>query len=290
MNDPMKLCFEMERLTVPLENILPVRPLRNPKTHTTRYSTILASIKTAGLVEPLMVYPQKGLKGKYVLMDGHLRYYALKELGKAEASCLISTDDESFTFNSQISRLSPVQEHSMIMRAVKSGVSPERIAAALNRKVGAILSSMSLLDGIAPEAINILKTTKISVGAIKVLKRVKPFRQVEMAEVMHATGNCTAIYARALLLGTKDDMLVQKKKGPAFLSLEDASKIETELESLEKDFKALEESYAETVINLTVAQRYIKKLLSNSRLTKFLNERYQEILAEFQAIAALEAI
>lgn len=286
----MKVCFEMERLTLPLKNILPVRPLRNPKAHTTRFSTILASIKTAGLVEPLMVYPQKGLKGKYVLMDGHLRYYALKELGRAEAPCLISTDDESFTFNAQISRLSPVQEHSMIMRAVKSGVSPERIAAALNRKVGAILNSMSLLDGIAPEAINILKTTKISVGAIKVLKRVKPFRQVEMAEVMHATGNFTGIYARALLLGTKDDMLVQKKKEPAFLSLEDASKIETELESLEKDFKALEESYAETVINLTVAQRYIKKLLSNSKLSKFMTERYQEILAEFQAIAALEAI
>lgn len=290
MNDPMKLCFEMERLTISLKNILPVRPLRNPKTHTTRYSTILASIKTAGLVEPLMVYPQKGFKEKYVLMDGHLRYYALQELGEMEATCLISTEDESFTFNAQISRLSPVQEHSMIMRAVKCGVSPERIAAALNRKVSAILNSMSLLDGIAPEAINILKTTKISVGAIKVLKRVKPFRQVEMAEVMHATGNFTAIYARALLLGTKDDMLVQKKKQPAFLSLEDASKIETELESLEKDFKALEESYAETVISLTVAQRYIKKLLSNSKLSRFLTERYQEILAEFQAIAALEAI
>jgi ParB-like chromosome segregation protein Spo0J len=29
------------------------------------------------MVEPLVVYPQKGMPGKYLLLDGHLRFFAL---------------------------------------------------------------------------------------------------------------------------------------------------------------------------------------------------------------------
>ena len=82
-----------------------------------------------------MIHPQKGMPGKYLLLDGHMRHHALKELGEAEADCLISTQDESYTYNARVNRLNPIQEHKMIMRAVKTGVQPERIAAALNLPV-----------------------------------------------------------------------------------------------------------------------------------------------------------
>jgi len=140
-----KFGFEMRRIRVRLEDILPVRQVKSPQKAAGRYHTILAEV---GLIEPLMIHPQKGMPGKYLLLDGHMRHHALKELGETEADCLISTQDESFTYNAQVNRLNPIQEHKMIVRAVKNGVQPERIAAALNRPVVNIRASMTLLDGI----------------------------------------------------------------------------------------------------------------------------------------------
>src|SRR5262245_52153018 len=133
-----KVGFEMQKIKVELDAILPVRHVKDPHNNITRYKSILASIKEVGLIEPLMVHPQKGCTGKYLLMDGHLRLCALKELGETWAECIVSIDDESFTYNARVSRLSPIQEHKMIMKAVQNGVSAQRIAAALNLPVSQV--------------------------------------------------------------------------------------------------------------------------------------------------------
>src|ERR1700744_3117490 len=120
--------FEMRKIRLPLGQILPVRQYKDVHTKVERYKTILASIKEVGLIEPLMIYPQAGLPNSYLLLDGHLRLLALKELGTNEADCLVAHDNESFTYNARINRLSPIQEHRMIKKAVQNGVPPERIA------------------------------------------------------------------------------------------------------------------------------------------------------------------
>jgi hypothetical protein len=56
---------------------------------------------------------------------------ALRELSIDEVQCLAATDDESYTYNSRINRLSTIQEHYMIRRAIQRGVAPERLAKAL---------------------------------------------------------------------------------------------------------------------------------------------------------------
>mgnify|MGYP002130196877 CR=1 FL=1 len=63
---------------------------------------------------------------KKLLLDGHIRMFALQELGFTDAPCLIAKDDESYTYNNRINRLSTIQEHFMIRRAVDRGVTPER--------------------------------------------------------------------------------------------------------------------------------------------------------------------
>jgi ParB-like chromosome segregation protein Spo0J len=55
----------------------------------------------------------------YLLLDGHLRIEVLRDLGQTEVECLVSTDDEAFTYNKRISRLSPVQEQRMIAKAIE---------------------------------------------------------------------------------------------------------------------------------------------------------------------------
>jgi len=61
-----------------------------------------------------------------MLLDGHLRLEALKALGAKEALCLVSTDDQGFTYNRQINRLTPIQEHKMIGNR---SVAPEKFSA-----------------------------------------------------------------------------------------------------------------------------------------------------------------
>ncbi|MEO6847433.1 MAG: plasmid partitioning protein RepB C-terminal domain-containing protein [Chthoniobacterales bacterium] len=285
-----KYCFELERIQVALENILPTRFIKNPQVYTSRYGSILSSIKEVGLIEPLIVYPAKNLKEKYMLLDGHLRYYCLKELQIAEVHCLLSTDDEGYTYNARINRVSPIQEYSMITKAIKNGVSPERIALALHRNIDEVRANMNILDGLASEVIDLLKTKRISANALKFLKRVKPLRQIEIAELMVATCNFSVPYIRALLVGTATDMLCHPKKEKQYLSAEDVVRMEMELETIEKDFKDLEESYSDKVLNLTLAKGYIKKLIENSKISHFLSSRYADILSEFEAIAALESI
>ena len=72
MSEP-KLAFEMKEIRLSLADILPARLIKDPQSNIKRYRTIRASIKEVGMIEPLMVYPQKGAAGKYLLLDGHLR-------------------------------------------------------------------------------------------------------------------------------------------------------------------------------------------------------------------------
>ena len=287
-----KIGFEMRKILLPLENILPVRQMKDPQKRVDRYKTILVSLKEVGLVEPLVVHPQKDVPGKYLLLDGHLRFFALKELGETSADCIIANDDECFTYNARISRLPPVQEHKMIMKAIRNGVRPERIAAALNIPVRVVLASMRLLDGIHEEAVDLLKDKSISPKAIRLLKRVTGVRQIEIAELMVSANNYFTGYAEALVLGTPKDQLVnpdepKKKEG---MSPEEIAKMEQEMESLERDLKAVSETYTENMFNLTCARGYIKKLLENAKVVRFLSANHSEIFSEFESISAVEGI
>lgn len=282
----------MRRVQIALADILPVRQVRDPQDNIKRYRTIRASIREVGLIEPLVVYPQKGSAGKYLLLDGHLRHYALKDLGKAEAECIIASDDESFTYNARVNRLNPIAEHKMIMKAVQNGVKPEKIAAALNLSEADVKASMTLLDGINEEAADLLKDKTISPKAIRLMRKVCGVRQIEIAELMVSAANYTKGYAEALVLGTPKDQLVnpeepKQKKG---MTREEIGKLEAEMETLERDLKAVERSYGDNMLNLTLARGYVKKLLDNAKVVRFLNGNYGDILAEFETLAAAETV
>ncbi len=288
----MKFGFEMRRIRLPLADILPIRQLKDPAANIRRYRTIRASIKEVGLVEPLIVHPLKGSPGKYQLLDGHLRLFALKELGESEADCLVASDDESFTYNVRVSRLNPIAEHKMIMKAVQNGVPPERIAAALNLEVADVTASMTLLDGINAEAADSLKDKPISRNVISLLRKVTGVRQIEIADLMVCANNYSKSYVEAMILGTPKDQLVhpdqpKQKKG---MTREEIARLEQEMETVECDLKAVETTYGENNLNFTCARGYIKKLLENPKVVKFLTANYPDLLAEFESIAASETL
>ena len=168
MNE-MKMVFELDKVELALDVLLPVRTIKDHH-NLRRYQAILKSIQEVGMIEPLMVYPQKDRPGTYLLVDGHLRLLALKQLGKTKAECLVAKDDECFTFNNRVNRVPPIQCHRMIVKAVRNGVKPERIAEALDMPLKVVRGLITLLDGINDEEANLLRDKNISPKAIQLFK------------------------------------------------------------------------------------------------------------------------
>ena len=147
----------------------------------------------------------------------------------------------------------------MIVKAVGNGVSAERIAAALDMSVDDIRARLNLLAGLHPQAVELLKDKPIAPGAMAVLKKVSGVRQIEIAELMVSVNNFTSSYAHALFIGTSPDHLLQpaKPKTVKGLSAGEIVRMESEIESLERDFKAAEANHGENMLNLTSLSRYV---------------------------------
>jgi RepB plasmid partitioning protein len=111
-------------------------------------------------------------------------------------------------------------------------------------------------------------------------------RQIEMAELMIASNNFTGSYAKCLVVATPQDQLTQGKAvaDGYGLSSEDVSRIEREMGKLGREFKLIEESYGRDVLALVVYVAYVKKLLRNGIVTRYLSRRYPEILTEFELL------
>lgn len=280
------LGFIPEPLSIPIACILPSR--RTPATiiDTRKFKQIKASIKEIGLIEPLSVTPAHQSTGQHVLLDGHLRLVAMQELGSVEASSLIATDDESYTYNNRVNRLSTIQEHYMIRRVVQRGVSPERLAKALAMDVSHILKKLSLLDGICPEAAELLGDRQFSVELARALRKMKPTRQVECVELMIAANNVTVPYAEALLVATPAAHLVEGKKLRKLTGVtpEQMAKMEREMSNLQSQYKLVEQTYGQDVLNLVLAKGYLARLLGNELITQSLRQRQPDLLADFQTI------
>ena len=126
------------RLTTRVQNILPLKKVPASVRKGRKYRQITAAIREIGIVQPPVVARHPKLEGKFLLLEGHLRIEALKDLGVEEVTCLVSLEDDAFTYNRQVNRLATIQEHRMILKLVERGISEERIAEALDVNVASI--------------------------------------------------------------------------------------------------------------------------------------------------------
>jgi hypothetical protein len=280
------LGFIPEPLSVPVVCILPSRRTPAAIIDSRKFNQIRTSIEEVGLIEPLSVTAADQTSGQHVLLDGHLRLIAMRELGFIEASCLVATDDETYTYNNRVNRLSTIQEHYMIRRVIERGVSPERLAKALAVDVSSILKKMALLDGICPEAAELLRDRQFSPELSRAIRKMKPTRQVECVELMVAANNVTVSYAEALLVATPAARLVEGKKPPRLtgVSPEQMAKMEREMSNLQTQYKLVEQTYGQDVLNLVLAKGYIARLLENESARHYIEQRQPDLLAEFDTI------
>jgi hypothetical protein len=282
----LTLGFIPEPLSVSFDQLLPSHKVPEGLLNSRKFKQILSSIDAIGLIEPLTIGKADKHSGQHILLDGHIRLLALQQLGFIDAPCLVATDDETYTYNARINRLSTIQEHFMIRRAVERGVTPARLAKALSVDVANVIKKMNLLDGVCVEAAELLKDQHFSANIGAVLRKLKPVRQVECVDLMMATNNITVPYAQALLAATPSNLLVggskPRKLGGA--TPEQMAKMEREMGNLQGQFKLVEQSYGEDVLNLVLAKAYLVKLLDNDAVIHFLTQRQPEVLVEFESI------
>lgn len=280
--------FEPNLRQVPVAAILPLKqfPITVPKSQ--KFAQIAASIRAVGLIEPLVVAHATGKDEAFILLDGHVRLHILKEMGQDLVTCLVATDDESFTYNKRISRLATIQEHKMILRAIERGVPKARIAAALNVDVALIRRKRTLLNGICPEAADLLKAKICPINSFRALRKMKPLRQIQAAELMIAANNYTVAYSEAILAATDVDDLVDPamRKDLAGVTREQADRMKAEMASLQTNIKLIEGTLGPDHLRLVVAGRYIERLLMNDRLVRYLEKHHGEIFFEFKHIVA----
>lgn len=290
----VRLAFERYLKVVPIANLTLVRPMRANVKESKKYQQILAAVHAIGIVEPPAIIADPTRPGFYLLLDGALRIEALKDLGIAEAECLIATEDEAYTYNKRINRLTAAQEHRMIVRAVDRGVSPDKIAAALGLDPASIRRRFRLLDGICPEVAELLKETPCPMVVFDILRQMVPLRQMIAAEIMMGQGNYTAAFARTVLMATPTDQLVTpkpaKEKARSNGSAEQMVRLERELISLQNQVKAVEDTYGVDNLHLTLGQAYLKKLLANARVVRWIASRKPEYLEQFQSIAEIAVL
>jgi ParB-like chromosome segregation protein Spo0J len=283
--------FEPAPLRIAMTDIQPLKLVSDSVRNTPKYTQIATSIREVGIVELPVVAHDPGEPGKYLLLDGHLRVDVLKEMGESHVTCLISTDDEAFSYNKRVNRIAMIQEHRMILKAVERGVPEERIARALNVDVAHIKRKRRLLEGICSEVAELLKDKHIAIQTFTELKKMVPLRQIEAAELMVAMNKYTISYAKSLLAATPESQLVEstRPKRVKGLSEEQVALMERESINLDREFRIAEKSYGTDHLDLVLANGYISKLIGNARVVRYLAQHHREILTEFQKLVEMEA-
>ncbi|SPA36238.1 hypothetical protein CBM2606_A10142 [Cupriavidus taiwanensis] len=143
-------------------------------------------------------------------------------------------------------------EHLTLRRAIDRGVSPERLAKALSVDDTHIQKKANLLNGIFPEATDLLKDQQFSPELVRAIRKMKPTRQVECVELMTSANNLTIAYAEALLVATPTSLLVDGKKPRKLtgISQEQMAKMERELSNTDPhdtSSKFMPQKHAEVV-------------------------------------------
>lgn len=281
----VKAAFEKQIVLLPIDIVVPQKEITKNHRNGEFYRQLTASLKHIGLIEPLVVYPRG--PGDYLLLEGHMRLEILKSMGVKEVKCLLSTDDEAYTYNRHVNHIPAIAQHFMLLEALKTGLTEERIAAALAVSLESIRARRDLLNGICPEVVQILIDKSVSPQVFGVLRKMKPVRQIEAAEHMVAGGTYTIPFAKALLAVTKPEMLESQASSLKRLqatSMAARSMLEEENEFLLRDLKSVEESYGTDVLTFTVACGYIDRLLKNPRIERYLERHHLDILQTLQKL------
>ncbi|MCA9287116.1 MAG: ParB N-terminal domain-containing protein [Phycisphaerales bacterium] len=264
--------------------VIQLRPLRDRKVAKREYDRIVASIKAVGLVEPLVVFPENG---DYVILDGVQRYRALVELGVEVAPCIMGKQREAFTGNRMVNRVSPVQEHRMIEKALDE-VDESVIAAALGVATLDHRLKKSLLKQLHAEVASAYDAGKITRACAREFTHVKPQRQKEILRTMETYKDFSTTFARTLVVKTPAAQRENRgrKHNPWDRKTQRKNDLLKKLAEAEQKHDFYSQLYKQYTADLLRLAIYARSLVTNTRLREYLNQNHPAIVSRFETIIA----
>ncbi|EOY6267100.1 plasmid partitioning protein RepB C-terminal domain-containing protein [Escherichia coli] len=281
-------CFDSRFYTFKVESLVYARTLPVNVKFSTKYKQIKASVDEIGLIEPIVVYINDA--NDKVILDGHLRVEVLKELGITTAHCLISPVEDTYSYNKRVSRLTIVQAQNMLLKAVESGVSVEKLCAVLGVTPDTLIGKLKISDGIAPEVMALLAEKNVPQTIFSVLKKLKFYKQIEMVNIMISINNFTRKFAMSMLHAVASEHLVAPKKDASRETdiRKNLERLEKEMASVQVETQHLQDEYAENNLRLVIIKNHIERLLANGQVLNWLYDNHQEYLSVLKQISGLD--
>jgi ParB/RepB/Spo0J family partition protein len=272
---------DSEAIDVP---VIQLRPLRDRKVSKREYERILASIRSVGLIEPLVVFPENG---DYLILDGVQRYRALVELGVSTAPCIMGKQREAFTGNRMVNRVSPIQEHRMIEKALYE-VDEDAIAAALGIATLDHRLKKSLLKQLHTEVAAAYDAGKITRACAKEFTHVKPVRQKEILRAMESYKDYSTSFVRTLVVKTPATQRENRgrKHNPWDKRAQRKNDLLKKLAEAEQKHDFYSQLYKQYTIDLLRLAIYARALLTNTKVRDYLERKHSDIVSRFETIIA----
>ncbi|WIV87976.1 plasmid partitioning protein RepB C-terminal domain-containing protein [Proteus appendicitidis] len=284
--------FKNNAINLNINLLNPSKSLPTNIKQSKKFLQIKKTLVCIGLIEPIIVYMDT-IANKIMIIDGHLRIEALKDLGEKKVRCLISTIYDTYTPNNKVNRITIIEEQKMIEKAIKKGVSAETLSEALNISMESLKNKITILDNISPKVISLLSNQNIPKTTFYILKKMKEIRQIECAHLMLSLENFSVKLASSLLHKTESALLVlgrkekaQQKEGHRKV----IDRLEKELAQVHIENEKIKEIYAVNSIRLVIIKSNIKKLLDNPKVLHWLIDNKSDFLSELKLISNIKNI
>ncbi|MEI9429197.1 plasmid partitioning protein RepB C-terminal domain-containing protein [Mesorhizobium sp. Cs1299R1N3] len=157
-------------------------------------------------------------------------------------------------------------------------------SSAVHRPVPGAVGS-ELVGGIAPEVVELFQNCYLPPKIFGVLRKLAPARQLEVAKLMVAMNRVTYNYAKmATALSSQTQLADSSSPERRFAGLTDAqlAALKRQFASLCNRFRNTTEQYGALALELVAAREYLKELINNVRVVRYLAQKFPEALSEFQ--------
>lgn len=157
---------------------------------------LITSVRSKGILQPILVRPLKKPRGKFEIVAGHRRHTAALAAGLAQMPCMVRelSDEEALEVqvieNSQREDPNPMDEAHGFKRLIEMGKhTTETLAEKIGHSTKYVLSRMRLLN-LSEEAQEAVATGEVSLGHAVLMTRLKnPVDQKRLLEmVLMSTG------------------------------------------------------------------------------------------------------
>jgi hypothetical protein len=201
--------------------------------------------------------------------------------------CILRKQREAFTGNRMVNRVSPVQEHRMIERALGE-VDEASIAAALGITGLGHRLKKTLLKQLHPDVAAALDAGKINRACAREFTHVKPERQKEILQAMESYRDYSTTFVRTLVIKTPSHQRENRgrKHNPWDKTTQKKNDLLKKLADAEQKHDFYSQLYKQYTVDLLRLAIYARSLLTNQRLREYLDQRHPGVVERFETVIA----